>query len=643
MLALAWPWGDAAHDDQQDLATRLARSLCAGIGGHAGNAKINGIHSAYRLLRSTSALARAWRPTISQNGSIVLFHGYFDNAPEIAASLGANPTDLPLLYGLAVERWGDDADRKIIGEYCAVIASPSERRLRLSRSPIRAPPLCYFHDAQLAAVASVPRVIFAAGIEQRLNEVRLSDSVLLNFTDEEVGWFVGVSRVPLGSIVELTPGKPRALRIYYDPVGIPDAPPASDEALIARASELLDEGVKACMAGFRSPGATLSGGLDSPQVVAHALANLPATERLPTFTFHTEEGFDGLIEPWLFADDRPFVEAFAAMHPRLEPHFTANEGYEHDYRFNEFFHLMGGAPSSLCNMYVFHGLFRGAASRGCDVLLVADWGNETFSNEGDWGFVEYLLTGQLRQYWLALSRLPKVYRSIARRFVARTLLPMLPAWLWRTARRLAFPHRGPLIDQIEPLTPAYRQSSGAETRLRASGRIHERYNPRSRKHANKLMFERGDFEMDEIYQGFEQMYGIAQRDPTAYRPLVEFCLGLPTRMFMRDGEMRWLARQMARGIMPEKQRLNPLHGRWDSDWHLRIGRRRHDFIAELGRLSGNERVASIIDIPRLRAALEDWPEQTEIDRHRQCSREIMVPRGLLTARFVNWAEGRNTP
>ena len=87
---------------------------------------------------------------------------------------------------------------------------------------------------------------------------------------------------------------------------------------------------------------------------------------------------------------------------------------------------------------------------------------------------------------------------------------------------------------------------------------------------------RGDSRTANAYQAFEQMYGVAQRDPMAYRPFVEFCLGLPTNMFMRDGEMRWLAKEMAKGIMPEEQRLNRLNGRWDADWHLRIGRRRRD-------------------------------------------------------------------
>ncbi|MGH8525323.1 MAG: asparagine synthase-related protein, partial [Gammaproteobacteria bacterium] len=168
----------------------------------------------------------------------------------------------------------------------------------------------------------------------------------------------------------------------------------SDADYIARASELLDEGVQACLAGFDKPGTTLSGGLDSPQVAVRALAALPEGQKLPTFTFHPEQGFDGRVPPGMSGDERPFVEAFAAMHPGLEPHFTANEGYEHDYRWNDIFHLMSGAPSGLCNMYVFHGLLAGAAEERCDVLLLAEWGNFTFSDKGEWGFVEYFLKGR---------------------------------------------------------------------------------------------------------------------------------------------------------------------------------------------------------------------------------------------------------
>jgi asparagine synthase (glutamine-hydrolysing) len=640
MLAFAWPWHEAI-EGRSGLAERLGASLCSGIGGRASTAEIDGLHFAYRPLRSRSALSRTWRPAALASGQICAFHGYFDNAADVARELSADQSDLAALYGLAVERWGDQTEQRVIGEYSAIIAEPGRFRLRLSRSPLRAPPLHYFSDEQLAAASSVPRALFAAGVERRLNEAHVADSALINFSDAEASWFEDVHRVPLGSVVDLERGQNRRLRKVYDLLAMPDVRMANDADYIARAGELLDEGVKACMAGFRHPGATLSGGLDSPQVAIRALAALPAGQRLPTFTFHPEPGFDGRCEPGKLADERPFVEAFAAMHPGLEPHFTANEGNGHDHRWNDFFHLMGGAPSGLCNMYVFHGLFEEAAKRGCDLLLLAEWGNFTFSDKGDWGFVEYLLKGRWRQLWLALARQPNQHRSLLWRFFARVVLALLPDRAWALVREVAQPERQYLVDLMQPLSKEYRIASGANQRFRESGVLLDRYQPWSRRDAQQLLFRNNDAETAEIYQAFEQMYGIAQRDPLAYRPFVEFCFGLPVEMFLRDGQMRWLAKQLAKGIMPEEQRINRLNGRWDADWRLRVKRRRDDYLAEIDRLAGDERMAAMLDLPRLRAALENLPDQTELDPQKYFGPEFAVPRGLLTARFVNYVEGRN--
>ena len=540
-----------------------------------------------------------------------------------------------------MERWGDAAERHIIGEYCAVIARPADRLVRLSRSPLRAPPLPYFHDEDMVAAASVPRALFAAGVEHRLNEVKLADSALINFSDPEATYFENIRNVPLGHVVELPRGRHRNLRQVYDLFATPAVRMKSDAEYIARAGELLDEGVRACLAGFRKPGATLSGGLDTPQVVCRALTALPLDQRLPTFTFHPEAGYDNRIEDRFIGNERPMVEAFAAMHPRLEPHFTANEGYEHDYRWKDFFHLMGAAPSGLCNMYVFHGLLSEAARSGCDVLLLAEWGNSTFSDKGDWGYVEYFLTGRWRQLWRSLSRIDSDDRSILSRFFVRCILPLMPDWVWQMAKRIVQRGQRSLLELMQPLSSDYRDESGANDRLKQSRVLIERYQPWNRRHAQRLLFSNGDADSSEIYQAFEQMYGVAMRDPTAYRPFVEFCFGLPVKMFMRDGRMRWLAKEMAKGIMPEDQRTNRLNGRWDADWHLRIGRRRKDFLEELDRLGGNERISKMLDLPRLRAAIEDWPDQTEIDPQGFYTREFAVPRGLLAARFVKYVEGSN--
>jgi asparagine synthase (glutamine-hydrolysing) len=466
---------------------------------------------------------------------------------------------------------------------------------------------------------------------------------MINFSDQEASWFEQIHRVPLGCTVELQRGRERVLKRYYDPLAIPAIRVASDADCIARVGELLDEGVRACLAGFRNPGVTLSGGLDSPQIAVRALAALPDADKLPAFTFVPEAGFDDRVQAGMIGNERPIVEAFAAMHPRLDPHFTANEGYEHDYRWNELFHLMGGAPSGLCNMYVFHGLFADAAKERCDLLLVSDWGNNAFSDKGYWGFVEYFLTGRWRQLRLALRNFPIQQRSMLWRFVAQSLLPLLPDRWWKLAQRIVFRDEPSVLEIMQPLHREYRIASGANHRLKSRGLVFERYQPWNARHARRLLLQNDDGEAAEIYQAFEQMYGVAQRDPMAYRPLVEYCWGLPTRMFMRDGRMRWLAKEMAKGIMPDEQRANRLNGRWDADWHLRIGRRRDDLMAELNRLEADERFAGMIDIPRLRASLEDWPETTETDFRKYSAREFAVPRGLLTTRFVQYVEGRNAP
>lgn len=642
MLAFAWYWADEHAPKPEGLARRLANSLCAGIGGTSAAVDTDGLNFAYRSLTASIAAARAWRPVLLPSGRLVAFHGYFDNALDIARALDAAPSDPARLYGLAVERWGDEADRRIIGEYCAVIADPRKRHVRLARSPLRAPPLHYGSDAGRVAASSVPRALFAAGFEQKLNERHVADSALINFSDAEETWFEGISRVPLASIVELRPRRARALRTYYDILAVPDVQLGSGAEYVERANELLGQGVRACLAGSGRPGSTLSSGLDSSQVVVHALRQLPENQRLPTFTFHPEEGWDGIVESGMNGNERPMVEAFAKMHPRIDPHFTANEGYGHDHRWNDFFHLMGGAPSGLCNMYVFHGLFAKARELGCDRLLIAEWGNFTFSDKGTWAYPEYLRRGQWRQLWLALRRKPNDRRSLLRKFIALSLVPYLPDRVWRALMRVWHPGDRHWIDMMTPLSPAYRAASGADQRVRNAGLRLNRYHPLNRRQAKAHLFQNNESESGEIYQAFEQAYGVTQRDPTAYRPLVEFCFGLPTEVFMRDGEDRWLAKEMARGIMPEEQRVNRRNGRWDSDWHLRIGRRRDEYRAELDGIARDPRLSAMLDVPRLHAALEDFPARTDLDEQRMFPIEFAVPRGLLTARFVRYVEGSNT-
>jgi len=49
----------------------------------------------------------------------------------------------------------------------------------------------------------------------------------------------------------------------------------------------------------------------------------------------------------------------------------------------------------------------------------------------------------------------------------------------------------------------------------------------------------------------------------------------------------------------------------------------------------------MLDLPRLRSVLEDWPSETPVDPQDYFTREFAVPRGLMTARFVKYVERSN--
>src|SRR5579863_7459966 len=145
---------------------------------------------------------RPWAPGRAPSGRLALFNGEFHNRAAIAAELGAPelnaklPGDAPVddaslvatLYALALDRWGDSADEHVIGHYCAIVLAPDRASLRLSRSPLVAPPLHFRCDAehgrQRALVASIPRPLFwQCDTTRRVNLDRLGRSRLVDYTD----------------------------------------------------------------------------------------------------------------------------------------------------------------------------------------------------------------------------------------------------------------------------------------------------------------------------------------------------------------------------------------------------------------------------------------------------------------------------
>ena len=579
-----------------------------------------------------------WKPATGPDGSRVLFHGWIDNAAELGAGLNLPASDLSALYAAAIARWGLRADSRIFGTYCAIALRP-DGTMRLSRSPWAAPPLAYAVAPHAIMAASVPRALFAAGFPAELNRERVLDSLVNNFRYDEDGWYKGVRRVPQGSIVELRPEP--VIDRWYDPLALPLIRLARDEDYVAAAEALLAQAVEKALGDCARPALKLSGGLDSPIIAAEILRQTPAGQPLETFTFVPHPEWDGIVPPDLMGDERPFVEAFAAMHPQLKLNFTDNPGGGFDTAERELFAAMSGSPSHLINYQAYHGIWRMARDAGCDRLLHGELGNGCYSMDGSWSYREDLVRGHWIELYQTLRDRRGDSRPVWRKLAALSILPMLPAPLAAAARRLAHPGRGGVQDWTSVLRREAIERHALIERQGGDARFRARQQFASREEYLKATYDGCDIEGPEIWQGFEQVYGLRQRDVAAYRPLIEFCAGLPTRQFVSGGQQRWLAKRMAQGKMPEAQRLNPRYGRFQVDWHARITPRIGELAAEARRLEDHSWLGEVIDVDRVCRLLEDWPAQTPWDPEELYPRQGSIPRAIQAARFVNFVEGRN--
>lgn len=567
-----------------------------------------------------------------------VFYGWLDNAAQLAAELGLPPeADPAAIYSKSLKRWGDGADRRVIGNYCAITSLPGHR-LRLVRSPWSAPPLHFVANSRLCMASNILGALFAAGQPREVDTDYVADQLLQDHHDcEPRGWYRGVGRVPLGCSALISAGGVHLHR-FYDPCDVPQIRFRCDEDYVEAARQLLNEAAQAALAGASKPAIMLSGGLDSALVADALLTHLPADRRLPSFTFTPLPGWDGQVGPHHYGNERALVGAFAECHPQLQPHFPDSSQHGFDYRLRELLAACEVPSANVANVGIFHGPWEAAKVAGCDVMVTADLGNFTISNEAPWYASEYLLRGRWLALCAAVRSAPTDDRPLWRKLAALSLLPLLPRRLQGALRHwfAAAPQDwNRLVSMVSDETrAAHSVRRGADRQLAIGTR------PCSRRDWILRAWQSADSGED-IDLGFERMHGIRKRDVTAWRPLVEFCMGLPTEQFVKGAEHRRLARRLAIGRLPQQQRLNARYGLHHPDWHERLGRRRNELKDYALGIADHPVMGKMIDTQRMVALLDDWPADPPLDPAEAWPRSFAITRAVTAAMFIGHAEGRN--
>ena len=595
------------------------------------------------VVGATLALAGHRDSCAERGGLVVALSGWIDNSAELQHELGLEAESAAALYAACLERWGDVADERVIGSYAAA-ARFDDGTVRLSRSPWDAPPLYYHVDGDCLIASPLLRTLFAAGAPRNADYERIVDQLVWDYRSlDEQSWYRGIAMVPLGAFVRFAPdGTQSETVLWYRPPAPMQPEEYDEEAAVERARELLDEAAAKALAWAGKPALAMSGGLDSTLVADASVRALAAGEKLTAATFGPDRRWNGEQGFGTMGDERPLAQLMAKANPALDWHQTSDEHGPPDRRAREIFAASEVFAPGLANVGMYHNLYGKARELGCDSLLTGDYGNVTISDAGRSAYAEYPRRGEWRQLIRLLRNRPGDDRPLWRKLIATSLLPHLPRTLRSLSRRIVHPRRADMPALFSPLSA----KALARQRQRAGERQSESAwadftHDHSREETVQREWRDADGSGRDVDLAFEQLYGIRKRDVLTYRPLVEFCMSLPTRAFAWNGEERRLARLMGRGRIPDAIRTNRLHGQHNVDWHARMTPMLGEMRETLERARSHPFLAETLDIDRLQAMIDDWPESPDFSWERDWPLRLALPRAILAARFIGHLENRN--
>jgi asparagine synthase (glutamine-hydrolysing) len=526
----------------------------------------------HRRLSIIDLSSAGHQPMCNEDESVwIIFNGEIYNFQELRAQLVAaghqfrSHTDTEVIVH-GYEEWGSEVVSKLRGMFAFALWDHRHRRMLLATDHLGKKPLFYSHDGRKFVFASEIKAILKAGVPAELDPVALHDYLTYLYFPYPSTAFKHVRKMAPGSAMEILVAPDGDLRQrvwkYWDAAETAGSPlQLSDDDMIDRARELMEESVKLRMVSDVPLGLFLSGGLDSSAITAFAARN--SAEQVKTFTigfenskFYDEQAVAKLVaekfntEHHLLQAD----EACAAYMTKVVQHF--DEPF--------------GNPTAILE-YIITKQMR----KHVTVAISGDGGDELFG-----GYVRY-----------AGAALARKYRHLPQ-FITKGLVARLSGFLndatdgrhgFRRVREFAQSawqaEEDMYIDWVgyfsesekrELYAPAFAASVGA----RDSGEFLRQFFRRGAKlePTSRLGYvDSASFLACNCLEYADRMSmanSLEVRAPfTDYR-LLEFAMQVPQRMKVRGATTKWITRQAMRDILPrevltkKKMGFNPPLPQW---------------------------------------------------------------------------------
>lgn len=363
-----------------------------------------GVALGFRRLSIIDLSPTGHQPMCSADGRfVVIFNGEIYNFLELRKELeglgdrfrGGSDTEV-MLSGFV--RWGvEETLRRMAGMFALALWDRRERTLVLARDRLGKKPLYYTHGEERFLFGSELKALHAdRSFRPQLDRDALALYVRYGYVPSPHSIYRGVSKLPPGHFLTVRAGRPGGSAAFWDvravvSEGVRHPLDLSEEEALGTLESLLSDAVAKRMIADVPLGALLSGGIDSSLVVAMMQAK--SSRPVRTFTI----GFQ--IPEFNEADKaRAVAEHLGTDHTEL--YVTAEQARAVIPKLPDLYDEPFADPSQIPTFLVC-----ALARQSVTVSLSGDGGDELFG-----GYTRYLWAESI---WRAMRSIPAPLRALA--------------------------------------------------------------------------------------------------------------------------------------------------------------------------------------------------------------------------------------
>lgn len=506
---------------------------------------------------------------------IITFNGEIYNFREMRAQLemenrvqgwrGHSDTEI-LLAAVSAQGFSDQLLLQLNGMFAFALWDRKERCLHLVRDRMGEKPLYYgWQDGAFVFCSELKALRSFPGWQGKINPDAVACLMRHGYIAAPASIFVGIFKLSAGCSLSIDLANPAAdsVPVRYWP-GASLTGPAMESSMseldwLTEANRLFSDSVALRMVADVPVGAFLSGGIDSSLVVA--LMQAHSRQPIKTFTIgFCEKGYNEA------ENARAVANCLGTDHTEL--YVTSGEAMEVIPLLPELFDEPFADPSQIPTYLVAK-----LARRQVTVSLSGDGGDELFC-----GYSRYATAAQL---WSCLRLVPRPARHLMEsilRYVPIALADKLFSWLVPHLGRFGRIHSvGDRIRKLDGLLSAgtpeemYRAMVSVWQAPPVLGCLTGQTDP----YGSEASLTTLDFQYwmtakdsrvylpDDILVKTDRAtmaVGLENRIPLLDQRIVEFAGRVPQSMKVRDGQGKWLLRQMLAQYLPEKIFDRPKQG-----------------------------------------------------------------------------------